>query len=109
MHIRGKHNNSRAKKLDEIVKEKDLKDWNKIKPKKKDEKSNRTLVAIKNIVFLVYIYFKNIIIRQSYYLSVWHRDDHHRKLLLIAWVLSLENLPCPTNAFAFIVSKVKET
>ena len=50
----GKHNNSRAKKLDEIAKEKDLKDRKKIKPKKRDEKSNRTLVAIKNIVLLVF-------------------------------------------------------
>jgi len=48
------------------------------------------LVAIKNIVLLVF-FFKKIVIDQLYYPSVWHKDDHPRKLLLGAWVLSLDD------------------
>jgi len=33
-----------------------LKDWNKIKPQKKDEESNRNLDATKNLVLLAFIY-----------------------------------------------------
>jgi hypothetical protein len=64
MHILGQAHHSRAKHLDEIAKKKDLNDWNKIKPQKKDEESNRTLDATKNLVFLAFIYLFNIVIGQ---------------------------------------------
>jgi hypothetical protein len=65
--------------LDEIAKEKDLKDWNKIKPQKRDEESNRTLDAIKHIVLLAFF-----LIGQSLVIAwVWSFSEFVLVILLL--------------------------